>query len=241
MQRTIVTLVLAFILLSGSFAQETDKDKEKSQPMSKQEPSKVYWGGQLGLSFGSFFRIAIIPMVGYKVTPRFHVGGTLGYSYTKDTSSEKLTVTSHNFGGSVFTRYLIVKGLYGHVEYAYWSYKYQIEDIEGERRWVPFLLVGGGYIQPISPSTSIFIEALWDVLQDENSPYDSSSPFVSIGVGVGFTLGKIIGKLIDMPVSTSLYLGLGVVIFAIFTTVISGLYPAFRASNLHPVEALRSE
>jgi putative ABC transport system permease protein len=62
-----------------------------------------------------------------------------------------------------------------------------------------------------------------------------------LGVGFGFTLGKIIGKLIDMPVSTSLYLGLGVVIFAIFTTVISGLYPAFRASNLHPVEALRSE
>jgi putative ABC transport system permease protein len=62
-----------------------------------------------------------------------------------------------------------------------------------------------------------------------------------LGVGFGFTLGKIIGRLIDMPVSTSLYLGLGVVIFAIFTTVISGLYPAFRASNLHPVEALRSE
>jgi putative ABC transport system permease protein len=62
-----------------------------------------------------------------------------------------------------------------------------------------------------------------------------------LGVGFGFALGKIIGRLIDMPVSTSLYLGLGVVIFAIFTTVISGLYPAFRASNLHPVEALRSE
>jgi hypothetical protein len=186
MQRLIFTIIFAFVLLSGSVAQESDKDKEKSKPMTRQEPSKVYWGGQLGLSFGSFFRIAVKPMVGYKVTPKFHVGGTLGYSYTKDTRNENFTVTSHNFGGSVFTRYLIVKGLYGHAEFAYWSYKYQTDNIESERTWVPFLLLGGGWIQPVSPSTALFVEVLWDVLRDENSPYDASSPFVSIGVGVGF-------------------------------------------------------
>jgi hypothetical protein len=183
MQKLIVLFVMAFVLITGSFAQESDK---KETPKYRQEPSKVYWGGQLGLSFGSFFRIAVIPMVGYKVTPKFHVGGTIGYSYTKDTRSEQITVESHNYGGSAFTRYLIVKGLYGHAEFAYWSFKYQTENIEGDRTWVPFLLLGGGYIQPISPSTAIFVEALWDVLRDENSPFDSSSPFISIGVGVGF-------------------------------------------------------
>jgi len=44
-----------------------------------------------------------------------------------------------------------------------------------------------------------------------------------------------------MPVSSSIYLGLGVVVFAMVTTSLSGLYPAWRASRLHPVEALRSE
>ena len=186
MQRLIVTVFLAFVLLSVSFAQETEKEKEQPKKMTKQQPSKVYWGGQLGLSFGSYFRLAIIPMVGYKVTPKFHVGGTLGYSYTKDSRYENATITSHNFGGSVFTRYLIVRGLYAHTEFAYWSYKYQTENIEGDRTWVPFLLVGGGYIQPVSPSTAVFIELLWDVLRDENSPFSSSDPFISIGVGVGF-------------------------------------------------------
>lgn len=186
MQRTITTIVLAFVLISGSFAQETEKTKEEPKSTTKQEPSKVYWGGQLGLSFGSYFRIAIIPMVAYKVSPRFHVGGKIGYAYAKDSSYENATITSHNYGGSIFSRFLIVKGLYAHAEYMYWSYKYQTENLEGERTWVPFLLLGGGYVQPVSPSTAVFIEILWDVLNDENSPYDASDPWVSIGVGVGF-------------------------------------------------------
>jgi len=185
MQRLIITIIFAFVLLSGSVAQESDKDKEESKPPTKQEPSKVYWGGQLGLSFGSFFRISIVPMVAYKVTPKFHVGGKIGYAYTEDKRYENATITSHNYGGSVFTRYLLVKGLYAHAEYMYWSYEYQTENLEGDRTWVPFLLVGGGYVQPVSPSTAVFIEVLWDVLRDENSPYNAD-PWVSIGVGVGF-------------------------------------------------------
>jgi hypothetical protein len=186
MQRLIVTLFLAFLLFSGSFAQESDKDKEKSKPKSTQEPSKVYWGGELGLSFGSYFRISIVPMLGYKVTPQFHVGAKIGYAYTEDKRYENATITSHNYGGSVFSRYLIVRGLYAHTEFMYWSYRYQTENLEGERTWVPFVLVGGGYVQPISASAAVFLEVLWDILRDENSPYDSSEPRVKIGVGVGF-------------------------------------------------------
>lgn len=186
MQRLIITIILAFVLISGSFAQDSEKDKQQSKPPVKQEPSKVYWGGQLGLSFGDYFRISIVPMVAYKVSPKFHVGAKIGYAYTEDKRYEDATITSHNYGGSVFTRYLLVKGLYAHAELMYWSYGYQTENLEGDRTWVPFLLLGGGYVQPISPSTALFVEALWDVIRDENSPYDSSSPFISIGIGVGF-------------------------------------------------------
>jgi hypothetical protein len=186
MQRLIVTVFLAFLLFTGSYAQESDKDKEKSKQMTRQEPSKVYWGGQLGLSFGSYFRISIIPMVAYKVTPKFHIGGKIGYAYTEDKRYENATITSHNYGGSVFSRYLIVKGLYAHGEYVYWSYRHQTDKLEGERTWVPFVLVGGGYVQPVSPNAAVFIEVLWDVLKHEDSPFNASDPWISIGVGVGF-------------------------------------------------------
>ena len=63
----------------------------------------------------------------------------------------------------------------------------------------------------------------------------------TMGSLIGLWLGKMIGNTIDMPVSTSPVLALGVIAFAMVTTSLSGLYPAWRAAKLHPVEALRSE
>lgn len=61
------------------------------------------------------------------------------------------------------------------------------------------------------------------------------------GAGFGFLLGGVVGAYIDLPVRASLSLGTYVVGFALVTAVVSGLYPAWRASNLSPVEALRHE
>ena len=61
------------------------------------------------------------------------------------------------------------------------------------------------------------------------------------GAGVGFLLSIVVSQAIDMPTSTSINLGLGVVLFAMVTSMLSGVYPAWRAANLNPVEALRSE
>jgi len=62
-----------------------------------------------------------------------------------------------------------------------------------------------------------------------------------IGAIFGFILSQVVGNIINLPPSISPYLGALVVGFAIVTSVVSGLYPAWRASNLNPVEALRSE
>jgi putative ABC transport system permease protein len=63
----------------------------------------------------------------------------------------------------------------------------------------------------------------------------------AVGAGFGFLLGLIIGRFIDLPVSSSLMLGVEVILFAVVTSILSGLYPAYRASNMNPVEALRHE
>jgi ABC-type antimicrobial peptide transport system permease subunit len=63
----------------------------------------------------------------------------------------------------------------------------------------------------------------------------------TLGALAGFLLGGLVGSYIDLPVSNSVYLGAGVVTFAILTSTLSGLYPAWRASRLNPVEALRHE
>jgi hypothetical protein len=54
------------------------------------------------------------------------------------------------------------------------------------REWVPFLYLGGGYSKKMSRNSWLMAQVLFDVLQDENSPYQAGSPFFSVGIGFGF-------------------------------------------------------
>lgn len=179
---SVLTAVL-FTALS-LYAQEPDSTR-RSDTAVEQEPTRVFYGGTLGLSFGSYFRISVQPMLGYQFTPKVSGGVKVVYEYIKDTRSTA-TVTAHNYGGSVFGRYRFIPQAYAHAEFAYMSYKYSVTDYSTERSWVPFLFLGGGYIQKISPSTSFFVEVLFDVLQNSKSPYEDWTPFISVGVAVGF-------------------------------------------------------
>ncbi len=62
-----------------------------------------------------------------------------------------------------------------------------------------------------------------------------------LGAGLGFVLSTVIGRVISLAPEPSMGLGLMVTGFAVATCVVSGIYPAWRASNLNPVEALRDE
>jgi hypothetical protein len=147
-------------------------------------PKKVYYGGTVGLSFGDYFRFSIVPFVGYKLTPKLHIGGKVGYEYIEDDRYDE-TLTSHNYGGSVFSRVFPRPSIYGHAEFAYMSYNYKVNEAESDRFWVPFLYLGGGLVKSMG-RTSVFVEVLFDVLQDDKSPYEDWAPFISVGVGVGF-------------------------------------------------------
>jgi len=62
-----------------------------------------------------------------------------------------------------------------------------------------------------------------------------------IGAALGFVVSSVAGNIIGLVPSISLSLGLIVVGFAVLTCVASGIYPAWRAAKLNPVEALRYE
>ncbi len=62
-----------------------------------------------------------------------------------------------------------------------------------------------------------------------------------IGALFGFALSYIISHFTEIPASASPTLGVLIVGFAMVTCVISGLHPAWRASKMNPVEALRHE
>ena len=193
------TLIMFFV--SALMAQDTissalDTMKvEQVKPIeetqtSKPQPSqawkaKIYFGGYMNFSLGSYAMIGIEPMVGYKVLPFLSLGLKLRYEYISDKRYTEEYNTS-NYGGSLFARLTSKRRIYLHAEYA--GYNYELFDESGElgREWIPYLFLGGGYSQPLGGRTSLNAQILFDVLQDDRSPYKNWEPFYSVGISVGF-------------------------------------------------------
>jgi hypothetical protein len=186
MKRIYLFYLLLFISALG-FAQVQDdsllKELEQEEPEAYQ--SKLYYGGYLSLSLGNYTVVGATPLIGYKVSQKFSVGTQLSYEYVKDKRYNANYETS-NYGLSVFSRYRIVPQLYAHVEFSEMNYKFYYTNGSNAREWVPFLWLGGGYSQPISRNTWFNVQVLFDVLNNENSPYTEWEPYFSVGFGVGF-------------------------------------------------------
>ena len=151
----------------------------QSPPAKKwYQNERLYFGGTATFSFGSTNSIAIYPMMGYKLTPRVSFGGELGYEYVSYSSG-----STNNYGFGFFSRQMLRRGFYGYEEYK--MVNYEIPGLD-RRDWVPFVFLGGGMVRPIGPRTSIYAEVVFDVLQDDHSPYGDWEPIVTVGVSSGF-------------------------------------------------------
>jgi len=200
MKRSFVIMAVLCFVFSFSYAQTADTVKNESEShyqktvpapktveRKKQKSSykKVFYGGSFGMSFGSYTSFRLYPMIGYRLTSRLSTGVKFLYEYSKYNSnySDK---SFHNYGVSVFSRYRFIPQAYIHAEYNYVNYEAYNYNNERYRYAVPYLFLGGGYVQKIGGRTFLYAEVLFDVLNDENSPYSAWNPFYSVGVSVGF-------------------------------------------------------
>jgi hypothetical protein len=183
------------LINSIAFAQK--KDSVKYNPYSgSQQPKKTsilddfYFGGNLYFTFGSYTSIGIWPSAGYKITPKLSVGIQPGYEYLKYDNYYGGTYESSNYGVRFFSRFRVIPQAYLHAEYATINYGFQSQNANGDivesRDWVPFLFLGAGVSQSIGGRTFMYAQILFDVINDENSPYRNGEPFLSIGVVAGF-------------------------------------------------------
>lgn len=143
---------------------------------------KIYVGGNLGLGFGDITYVDVSPIVGYRITDRFSSGVGVSYLYFRDTRFDYETST---IGGSVFSRYNLSDQIFLHLEYQRQTYKARSIslDVESQRISVPYLLVGGGYTQPMGANSALFVSILYDVIEDPNSLY--RNPIIRAGVTFG--------------------------------------------------------
>jgi hypothetical protein len=163
---------------------EPVKEKRDMRPLK----DRIWFGGGLGLNFGSVTAIQIEPLVGYKVDQagKFSVGTGLTYWYFRDNRYPP-AIEYNAYGYRFFTRYRFIQQAYLHAEFLNLNAERYDDVTDALRRiWVPHLLVGGGYIQPIGERSSFTVQVLFEVLQDPNSVYYGQGPIFSAGVGFGF-------------------------------------------------------
>lgn len=189
---TIILIVFTSVVVLGQQNDSVAQNPYTKQSSPKKKSSvaqKMYFGGNFVFAFGNYTSIGIWPLIGYKATPKLSIGFQPGYEYVKYDNYWG-SYESSNYGARIFTRYRVIPQAYVHVEYANINYKLQFlqpnGDIEEERTWVPFLFLGAGLSQHVGGNAYGYVQVLFDVLQDENSPYTSGELFWSVGIIAGF-------------------------------------------------------
>lgn len=188
--RILFFATLYFSLISSLQAQykNTSNDVQEQKTVAQPKVNRWFAGGMIGAGFSSYSAyVSIEPMIGYNITPAFQVGTRLTYifnSYKIYNGYQDIKYNLNSFGIGLFSRYIIYKGLMAQVEYENLNLEYVNYNYQETRTWVPSLFIGGGYIQTMGGQGFASFAILWNVLENEYSPY--TNPIIRIGFGVGF-------------------------------------------------------
>jgi len=188
MRRLSLFLLLTLVMSVVVPAQDTDDyvqpQKEKKEPRPLKD--RIWFGGGIGLNFGTITAIQVAPLVGYFLDQKKKVSTGVGITYTYFRDNRFVPAYSSNlYGYLLFARYRPISQFYVHGEFLHMNadlYNFQDQLV---RIWIPHILLGGGYVQPLGGRSSIYIQVLFDVLQDPNSLF-ATQPLFSAGVGFGF-------------------------------------------------------
>ncbi len=206
--KRIVTLALCCMICVASYGKITLKKQQKKYLRGYYDeggfdPDRLILGGNLGMNFfEKGYSAYISPTIGYSFG-RFQLGLSAGYFFShqkidylngNNNLPEVLGYSSSDYNLSLFSRLALLGPLFLHAEPGYGFYKsldsLTYETTTGKalehssRLNVPFVLLGGGFAFPIGERVSFVIYALYDVIQNKNSPY-YGLPIIRGGFNVG--------------------------------------------------------
>jgi len=152
------------------------QDKESNNPYAGLPfKERLFFGGDVGLSFGTITYIKISPILGFHVSDRFSVGAGPSYQYYKD--NRYIGLESSIYGGSVFGRFFLLENVFLQSEFEVLNleelYHTSSADFAPERVTIPVWFVGGGVSQRTPNGSGFFIGVFYDLIGDINSPYPS--------------------------------------------------------------------
>ncbi len=202
------TLIFAFGQAQGRFedegteteeqVNETEQKSESTNAKPTQQASKSnFWdrtrfGGNLGLSFGTFTYVNVSPRMYFVATEKLWLGAGLTFIYSKDNRSNlPPTYDPEQFvyGLNLLATYQLIGPVFLQAEYEPLNFERLAyipgtDIFETERVWVHGLFLGGGISQRVGRGM-MFISVLYNVTYTNAEQSYYAQPYVvRIGVGI---------------------------------------------------------
>ena len=179
--------VLSLIIILAAFVQCASAQDSDGKGFDK---SKLFVGGNLGLSFGTYTIVNVSPLVGYHFTNVLAAGVGVNYSYYGYDNGYYTSKQTYA-GMSLFGRVYPIPQLFLQVQPEL-NYMWASQTPDAGQNFVPYkinqfvpsLLMGGGAAIPTGANGAITISVMYDVLQNVWSPYYHQAVY-----GFGYTMG----------------------------------------------------
>lgn len=191
-------MIIGVILLPFLCYTANAQAKEKE---NKTFSDKFFFGGSVGMVFGTVTRIDILPEAGYWIIPQWALGLGGRYSYRKERfniiGGDTNPYKSHIWGLSGFTQILPIPdldkafhiGIHGGVVFqGEWEGLYldkgtldPLATNPKGKGWVHMFLAGVGYRVPVGERAALNILVLWDLTNNKYTPY-TSNPLLRVNI-----------------------------------------------------------
>lgn len=170
--RLIIFVSLLFSVVSTVNAQYLENEPDFKQ--------RIFWGGDVGLSFGSYTYVALNPVIGYRITNRISAGTGINYTFARD---DYYRYEGSMYGGNVFASFTLVKNigdafpmyegsgilLYGEYSVINISNYY---DFPGTTiKWIGTPLAGIAFQTPVGSKSYMLLMFLYNLNETRLTPY----------------------------------------------------------------------
>lgn len=169
-----------FLLLFIGFHFTTFAQREIDSDVKFTFKNRGYYGGSLGLQFGTVTLVDLSPLVGIMLNSKLSTGLGATYQFYEDNRFQGNAGSS--FGGRAFVRYNLLPNIfaYSEGETINWNtYNYNQDSFQ--RIWNESFFIGGGYFAPFGPRGGANFTFLYNLLHSNKEPYYSEPYLIRVG------------------------------------------------------------
>lgn len=138
---------------------------------------KFFWGGNLGLQFGTYTYVEAAPLAGFHLKPNLDWAAGFTYIYSKNSITN---YSNQLYGANTYLQFTLIQPVVIHAQAEIINSDYFDLNGNAYRDWFEAFLIGGGIKQQIGTNSYSFLLVLWNMNNSYYSPYQN--PVIKVGL-----------------------------------------------------------